>query len=278
MAALHDELRAFLVQAARQAQTQAGQSGSGVPLAPETAGAGRPGFVPGTRTLAGRTFHSLRWQDLELVVVLSGIGKVATATTATLLADRFGVEAMVFTGVAGGLGAALQVGDVVVADALLQHDMDASPLFARHEVPLTGLTRFASDPALSNPLYQAAHGMLSAASHGVAPAVLQRFGLAQPRVHRGLVVSGDRFVATAGERERLMAAVPDALAVEMEGAAVAQVCHAFGLPLAVVRTVSDRADDSAAVDFPAFTAEVASPYSACVLGAWLNGLGREGRV
>jgi hypothetical protein len=89
---------------------------------------------------------------------------------------------------------------------------------------------------------------------------------------QGLIVSGDRFVATNAEREALLVELPDALAVEMEGAAVAQVCHDFGVPLVVVRTVSDRADDAAHVDFPAFTREVASHYSAQLLRAWLDGL------
>jgi adenosylhomocysteine nucleosidase len=89
----------------------------------------------------------------------------------------------------------------------------------------------------------------------------------RPRVHTGLIVSGDRFVSSAAECASLRSALPDALAVEMEGAAVAQVCADFGVPLAVVRTVSDRADDAAHVDFVRFIADVASRYTvALVLG------------
>ena len=73
----------------------------------------------------------------------------------------------------------------------------------------------------------------------------------QPLLHEGLVISGDRFVSTAAESDALRAALPDALAVEMEGAALAQVCADFGRPFAVLRTISDRADDSAHVDFTA---------------------------
>jgi adenosylhomocysteine nucleosidase len=87
---------------------------------------------------------------------------------------------------------------------------------------------------------------------------LAAFGAVAPRVHRGLVVSGDRFVATAAESERLRAALPDALAVEMEGAAVAQVCADFGVRCAVLRCISDRADDAAHTDFTRFIEEVAS--------------------
>src|SRR6185503_16874175 len=77
-------------------------------------------------------------------------------------------------------------------------------------------------------------------------------------VHRGLVVSGDRFVSTTAESRALQAAVPDALAVEMEGAAFVQVCHDYGVPFAAVRTVSDRADDEAHGDFTRFVSAVAS--------------------
>jgi adenosylhomocysteine nucleosidase len=137
----------------------------------------------------------------------------------------------------------VRVGDVVVATTLLQHDMDASPMFPRHEVPLTGLAHFATDASFSDAVARGA-----ARARGPAHTV-----------HRGLIVSGDRFVATAVESAALRERIPDALAVEMEGAAVAQVCHAFGTPLAVVRSISDRADDNAHVDFPRFLAEVAGP-------------------
>lgn len=87
------------------------------------------------QTVAGRDFWVGHLHGHEVVAVLSGIGKVAAATTATLLIERFCVQRMVFTGVAGGLGNGVRVGDVVVAEAFLQHDMDASPIFPRHEMP-----------------------------------------------------------------------------------------------------------------------------------------------
>jgi len=88
-------------------------------------------------------------------------------------------------------------------------------------------------------------------------------------VHEGLVVSGDRFVCTLVESDRLRALLPDALAVEMEGAALAQVCHDFGRPFAIVRTVSDRADDAAHGDFQRFIDDVAAPYSRDIVRATL---------
>jgi adenosylhomocysteine nucleosidase len=227
--------------------------------------------LEGARTehLGGRSFHRGRLAGREVVLVLSGIGKVAAAATAALLIDRLGARALLFTGVAGGLGAGVRVGDIVVAQELLQHDLDASPLFPRWEVPLTGRSRFGVAPDLAAALSAASDEVLAAPHRGLAA-----FGLHAPRRHTGLVVSGDRFVSSVAESTALRAALPDALAVEMEGAAMAQVCADFGCPLAVLRTVSDRADDSAHVDFGRFVAEVAAGYSRdIVLAALRRGLG-----
>ncbi|MDP1790536.1 MAG: 5'-methylthioadenosine/S-adenosylhomocysteine nucleosidase, partial [Methylibium sp.] len=115
---------------------------------------------PVTEHHAGRAFHRGRLDGHDVVLVRSGIGKVAAATTALLLADRYGVDALVFTGVAGALQPEASIGDVVVARELLQHDMDASPLFPRHEVPLTGRSRFPTDADLSDALARAARDAL----------------------------------------------------------------------------------------------------------------------
>jgi adenosylhomocysteine nucleosidase len=222
-----------------------------------------------TERLGGRGFQRGRLAGREVVLVLSGIGKVAAAATAALLIDRLGARALLFTGVAGGLGAGVRVGDVVVAQELLQHDLDASPLFPRWEVPLTGRSRFAADPALATTLLAACDEVLATPRPGLAA-----LGLHAPRRHAGLVVSGDRFVSSAAESAALRGVLPDALAVEMEGAAMAQVCADFGCPLAVLRTVSDRADDQAHVDFGRFVAEVAAGYSRdIVLAALGRGFG-----
>jgi adenosylhomocysteine nucleosidase len=191
--------------------------------------------------IAGRDFHAGTLDGRPVVLALSGVGKVAAAATAALLLDRYEVDAVLFTGVAGGLHAGVQVGDVVVASELLQHDLDASPLFPRFEVPLTGVSRFTTDARWADRLARAAAALPDA-----------------PPVHRGLVVSGDRFIATAAENHALRTLLPDALAVEMEGAAVAQVCADFARPCAVLRVISDRADDDAHVDFLRFVDEVAA--------------------
>jgi len=219
--------------------------------------------------VAGRDFWVGHLQGQPVVAVLSRIGKVAAALTATVLLERFQVRAIVFTGVAGGLAPGVQVGDVVVATKLLQHDLDASPIFPKYEVPLTGHARFAADTAISDALAAVAAGVLADPVGLLGPQVVEDFGLAAPAVHRGLLVSGDRFVSTAAESSALRHDLPDALAVEMEGAAVAQVCHDFGVPFAAVRTISDRADDDAHGDFTRFVSVVASRYSLALVDGWL---------
>ena len=213
------------------------------------------------QAVAGREFWLGHLHGQPVVAVLSRIGKVAAATTATVLIERFAVERIVFTGVAGGLAAGVNVGDIVVADNFLQHDLDASPIFPRYQVPLYGIDRFAADPGLAAQLAQAS-----------------RSALPEVRLHRGLVLSGDRFVSTTAECRALQAALPQALAVEMEGAAIAQVCHDYGIPFAAVRTISDRADDAAHVDFTRFIREVASRYSAAIVGCFLRSLAGQGRT
>ncbi|MEN9888577.1 MAG: 5-methylthioadenosine/S-adenosylhomocysteine nucleosidase [Pseudomonadota bacterium] len=220
--------------------------------------------------VAGRDFWQGHWQGRPVVTVLSRIGKVAAATTATALIERFGVGQIVFTGVAGGIGAGVRVGDVVLAEAFVQHDIDASPLFPRHEVPLYGRSRFATDPAVSGALAQAAQAVLARVAEHLGPEAVREFGLQAPRLHTGLIASGDRFVATTAECRALQQALPEALAVEMEGAAVAQVCADYGLPFAALRTVSDRADDDAHADFSRFIRQVASRYGVAMLAQWLQ--------
>ena len=220
--------------------------------------------------VAGRDFWQGHWHGRPVVAVLSRIGKVAAATTATALIERFGVGQIVFTGVAGGLGAGVKVGDMVLARSFVQHDMDASPLFPKHEVPLYGRSHFETDTALSVALQQAAQAMLADVQQHVGAEAVAEFALQSPRLHEGLIVSGDRFVSTTAECRSLQQALPEALAVEMEGAAVAQVCADYGVPFAALRTISDRADDDAHADFSRFIRQVASRYSVAMLSQWLT--------
>jgi adenosylhomocysteine nucleosidase len=206
---------------------------------------------------AGREFWRGDLHGQPVVLALSRIGKVAAATTATTLIEAFGVRQLVFTGVAGGVAPGVQGGDVVVASEFVQHDMDASPIFPRYQIPLYGRERFACDPTLSASLSDA----------------VRRGGYT---LHQGLVASGDRFVSAAEEsralQEALAAADHAPLAVEMEGAAVAQVCFDYGVPFAAMRTISDRADDTAHVDFPRFVTEVASRYALAIIDEFVRSL------
>ena len=203
-----------------------------------------------------------RLWEIDAVCVLSRIGKVAAATTATLLVEKFGVTHILFTGVAGAGDAAIKVGDIVVAESLVQHDMDASPLFPRFEVPLTGLSHFASDRQLALDLHDAARFFLETDFiHAIDARERADFGLRAPRVHRGLVGSGDQFVGDREHIQSLGKALPGLLAVEMEGAAVAQVCFELGVSYGVIRTISDNANENAATDFMRFVKSVAARYA-----------------
>jgi len=218
----------------------------------------------------GRQFWCGELHGHRVVLALSKIGKVAAATTATTLIEALGVSRIVFTGVAGGVGPGVQVGDVVVATEFVQHDMDASPIFPRYHMPLYGRALFECDGALTAMLFKAAH----AGTTGTRGHFDKKISHPQATVHCGLIASGDRFVSGAHEsrilQEGLLAAGFSPLAVEMEGAAVAQVCFDYGVPFAAVRTISDRADDQAHVDFPTFVAEVASRYACGIIGQFLQ--------
>jgi adenosylhomocysteine nucleosidase len=182
--------------------------------------------------------------------------------TATILVEKFGVTHILFTGVAGAGDASVKVGDIVVAETLVQYDMDASPLFPKFEVPLTGLSHFASDSHLSAQVASAARAFLDGdLAAAISPARREQFRLSAPKVHRGLIASGDQFISAKAHLQQLNASLPGLLAVEMEGAAVAQVCFELGVPFAVVRAISDNANEEAATDFLEFVKSVAAPYA-----------------
>jgi adenosylhomocysteine nucleosidase len=215
---------------------------------------------------------------METVCVLSRIGKVAAAATVATLIERFGVSHIVFTGVAGAMDPHLQVGDIVVADALVQYDMDATPLFPRFEVPLLGQSHFASDKHLTDRLAAAAGDFITHDLHAAIPSQdLDAFRLGSPRVYRGLIASGDEFIDSKQRQQELKAAFPHLLAVEMEGAAVAQVCFEFGVPFSVIRTISDGANEASAHDFMRFIDSVAARYAFGIVQR-LCTAGRDDRI
>ncbi len=211
-----------------------------------------------TLTHGMRDYHTGTLWGIDAVCVLSRLGKVAAAMTAAILVDKFEVTHIIFTGVAGSADSDVLVGDIVVADSLVQHDMDVRPLFPRFEVPLTGLSHFGSDLGLSSALAKAALAFLEHDFEtAIGAAECRQFGLKQPRVHRGLIASGDQFINNAVQLRELKAVLPGLLAVEMEGAAVAQVCFEMGIPFAVIRTISDNA----AIDFMQFVKAIAARYA-----------------
>ncbi len=221
---------------------------------------------------AGRDFWRGRLHGQPVVLALSRIGKVSATTTATALIERFDVERILFTGVAGGLADHVKVGDIVVASHFIQHDLDVTPLFPRYQVPGYGRDRFDSDAALTALLLRATSEAFTRGFAGFDT----ELGPLQPALHHGLIASGDRFIGSATEshaiQSGLRAAGHEPLAVEMEGAAVAQVCFDYGVPLAAVRTISDRADDAAHLDFERFLRDVASRVAHEVVGAFLRAL------
>jgi adenosylhomocysteine nucleosidase len=197
-----------------------------------------------------RSFEHGLMHGKPVILALAGVGKVAAALTATLLIERFKIERIVFTGVAGAVAGHVGVGDVVVGREYLQHDMDASPLFPRYVIPYTGISRFAADAALFAIVLEALRADPSWSN-----------GQKRLKIHEGLIISGDRFVSSAADVQALRQALPDALCVEMEGAAIAQVCSDYRIPFVAVRSISDRADDDAHVDFPKFIEEFAGPLA-----------------
>lgn len=195
--------------------------------------------------LAGRVYTAGELFGGPAVLAHSRVGKVSAATSVTHLITLFGVSRLLFTGVAGGVAKEVVVGDIVIGTDLAQHDMDASPLFPPLEIPLTGRSWFAADAALTDAVAAGAQAWVAEGRPGLDKA--DDFTLAG--VRRGPIISGDRFVSSHDEVAALRARLPNALAVEMEGAAVAQVCTEHGVPFAVVRLISDTADDHAASHF-----------------------------
>ena len=226
-----------------------------------------------TQEFGRRRYHIGSCHGHRVVVVFSRMGKVAASATATQLVTSYGATRLVFSGVAGAVQRGLAIGDIVVGTELIQHDMDASPIFPRYEVPLLGKTAFAADAQLSARLTAAAEDFLRHdLSSSVSPAELTHFGIRTPRVLGGLIASGDKFFASGAELAELRERLPAVACVEMEGAAVAQVCEEYAVRFAVVRTISDSADEHAVHDFPRFAREVARHYSAGILSRFLRTL------
>lgn len=181
---------------------------------------------------AGNIFYRAQYAGHELVIAYSKIGKVFSAITASVMLERYGSKALLFSGVAGGISKDLKIGDLIMASQLCQHDVDITA-FGHPEgfIPESSVM-IDSDVDLRSLASEIAIDM------GVD-------------LYEGIIATGDQFVASA-ERKAWIEQTFNADALEMEGASVACVCHNFGVPFFVLRSISDSADGDAGVDFDTF--------------------------
>ena len=216
--------------------------------------------------IANREFVVGKIGNVRCVVAFSKWGKVAATITATLMIQEFAVTDLFFIGTAGALADGLKVGDIVVSKRLVQHDLDARPMMSRFEIPFLNRVYVDSDPELTELAGKAVSDLLArGVEHMVGQEAVKEFGL-NPTLHFGDVASGDQFINSIEKRDEILSLLPDVLCVEMEGAAVAQVCQEFGTPFTVIRTISDTADHNARIDFGKFIVEVANAYSRAIIG------------
>jgi len=208
-----------------------------------------------------RTYYVGNLWDTDVILVFSRWGKVASATTATHLITDFNVSELLFTGVAGAVDPKLNIGDVVIGESMYQHDMDASPIIEPFEVPLLGTKFFGTDTKRNLYLKEAASSFLSSINGLISSETRKSFDISDPTSYAGAIASGDQFISELSQIKKINNNLPGVLCVEMEGAAVAQVCYEYKIPFNIVRTISDKANDNSHVDFPKFAGEIASQYA-----------------
>ena len=190
-----------------------------------------------TTEVASLSFCRGKLSGREVVVVRSGIGKVNAAICTQILVDQFHVDVIINTGIAGSLDAEIDIGDIVISTDAVEHDMDAS-IFGDPigQIPQMDTFSFPADESLVK----------------LAKEVNEK---ANPDVHTwiGRGVSGDQFVSSGEKKEQLIR-VFDAKSTEMEGAAIAHAAYLNKISCVIIRAISDKADNSAVVDYPAFEA------------------------
>lgn len=186
---------------------------------------------------AGMEFVQGAIEGKQVVVVRSGIGKVNAGICTQVLADDYHVEGIINTGIAGSLRAEINIGDIVISTDAVQHDMDAAAFgYPLGQIPRMDVFAFRADEHLAELAEQCCHKVIP-----------------QVGVFRGRVASGDAFIASH-ERKNMILKEFDAYCCEMEGAAIAQAAYLNGIPFLIIRAISDKADDSASMDYPAFEA------------------------
>lgn len=189
---------------------------------------------------AGMSFFEGKWNGNDVVVVRSGIGKVNAAVCAQILADTFHADAIINTGIAGSLKNEINIGDIVLSADAIQHDMDAQGFgYAPGVIPQMEVSDFQADEKLIE--------LAKKCCAEVCPDI---------QVFTGRVVSGDQFISDKKKKEWLSSQF-EGLCAEMEGAAIAQAAYLNHVPFLIIRAISDKADDSATMDYPEFEAMAA---------------------
>ena len=183
--------------------------------------------------------------NIKIITAWSGWGKVNSTYAATRLVceaekQNLKLDCIIFTGVAGAASSELQQWDVVIAESLFQHDMDARPIFEKYVIPGLNLAELKMNSKLHNWAIQSLKKMKNKSYNP--------FG----EIHSGLIASGDKFIDNKKEINKIRENFPDLKAVEMEGGAVSQVSILESIPLLVIRVISDNADNSAAISFAGF--------------------------
>ena len=194
---------------------------------------------------ADNTYYEGNYKGKEVVVAYSKIGKVFASLTATILIEKFGCETLLFSGVAGAINENLSIGDLIIADGVCQHDLDITAFGHPYGYVPEGDVCIWSDSALRQ----------------VAKRIAKEKGLT---LKEGVIATGDQFVADP-QRKAWIAETFKADALEMEGAAVAVVCHALDVPFFILRAISDSADMDAGFDFDTFLVSSAKTSAAFIL-------------
>lgn len=196
--------------------------------------------------IANQTFYEGTIYDQPVTVVQSGIGKVNATIATTLLIQEFGVDVVINTGSAGGIGTGLSIGDLVIATRLSYHDADNRSFgYTYGQIPQMD-AEYVVDEGLG--------AMIEAAAPSLGW-----------HVEKGLIVSGDSFISDTAQINEIKKHFPEALVTEMEGAAVAQTCRQFDIPFAVIRAVSDTADEAATINFDEFVLQAGKRSAELIL-------------
>ena len=197
---------------------------------------------------AGRTFYEGQLSGTDCVVVTCGVGKVNAAICAQILADCFDIGCLINTGIAGSLNNEINIGDIVISEKAVYHDMDAVNFgYAYGEIPSMGMKEFCSDPALMK--------MAEEAVREADPNI---------GVFRGIIATGDQFIREKDRKEWIRETF-GADCTEMEGTAIAHTAWTNGIPFVIVRAISDKADESVSVSYEEFEKKAAEHCASMIL-------------